>query len=136
MTPSNVAATHSADLIQELEKQTLDQVRTLRASERVTLKAEVVLQPGNSSHVMELKARGLTEDISTGGCRAIFPIPIHVGDIYRLQFNAKDLDLPLLFARCLRCRLIREDAFEAGFSFFAKVTLPTKGERVESESLL
>ena len=66
---------------------------------------------------------------------AIFVSPVTVGDVYRLQFDKASIDLPLVFARCLRCRLVREDAFEAGFTFFTPISL-TKGPEKKSKGLL
>jgi hypothetical protein len=54
----------------------------------------------------------------------LLPLPLLVGDVYRLQFERNTLDLPLTFARCVRCRLVREDAFEVGFAFFSAICLP------------
>ena len=83
-----------------------------------------MLQSGNSSELLNYKVQGVTGDISAGGCQAMFPIPIKVGDVYRLTFDAEQLDLPLIFARCLRCRLLQEDAYKASFAFFTTIKLP------------
>ena len=104
-----------------------------RAHERICIKVKVILQSGNSSELLSYKVQGVTGDVSEGGCRAMFPIPIQVGDIYRLQFDREQLDVPLVFARCMRCTLVREDAYEAGFAFFSKIKIPVK-EAVESQS--
>ena len=53
----------------------------------------------------------------------LFSDPLLVGDIYRLSFERSTIPLEPMFARCLRCRLVREDAFEAGFSFFNPIDL-------------
>ncbi len=111
-------------LLQELSGNTPDEIRRQRAHFRLTVKAPVILQPGNSSELLSLKVKGVTGDISEGGLKAVFPIPTRVGDIYRMQFDRATLDIPLTFARCVRCRLVREDAFEAGFRFFAPICLP------------
>ncbi len=112
------------DMLQELERNTPEELRRQRAHFRLAIKAGVTLQPGNASELLHLKVKGVTGDISEGGCSALLPIPPRVGDIYRLQFDRKALDLPLTFARCVRCRLVREDAFEAGFRFFSNICLP------------
>jgi c-di-GMP-binding flagellar brake protein YcgR len=113
-------------LIQELAANTPESIRRQRAHFRLSVKAAVVAQPGNASDMLRIKLKGITGDVSEGGCSAIFPIPLQVGDIYRLQFDRASLDLPLVFARCVRCRLVREDAFETGFAFFAHISLPEK----------
>ena len=46
------------------------------------------------------------------------------GDVYRLEFDRSEFDLPVTFVLCRRCLLLRDDAYEAGFSFFAPISLP------------
>ncbi len=111
-------------LLQELERNTSEEIRRQRAHFRLSVKAGVVLQSGNASELLTYKLKGVTGDVSEGGCSALFPLPTHVGDIFRLQLDRQVLDLPLIFARCVRCRLVREDAYEAGFAFFAPIILP------------
>jgi len=111
-------------LLQELERNTTEEIRRQRSHFRLSIKANVVLQAGNASDLLAYKLKGVTGDVSEGGCSGLFPMPIAVGDIHRLQFDRADLDLPLTFARCVRCRLIREDAYEAGFAFFTPISLP------------
>ena len=72
------------DILQELEQQTDEQIRRLRMHERLSLKAKVILQSGNSSALLDYKVQGMMGDISEGGCRAMFPIPVIAGDVYRL----------------------------------------------------
>ena len=99
-------------------------MRKQRLHARITVKVGITLQPGNVSDRMKLKMQGVTSDVSQGGCMALFPLPCRVGDVYQLSFDKTTLDVPVTFARCVRCRLIREDAFEAGFSFFRPISLP------------
>jgi hypothetical protein len=47
-----------------------------------------------------------------------------VGDTFRIEIESKSPRIPPVRARCLRCRLVREDAFEAAFSFSAPIDLP------------
>ena len=112
------------ELLGELERNTSEEIRRRRSHFRVEVKARITIQPGNASDLAKLKTQGTTGDLSEGGCRALFPLPVRVGDVYRLSFDERRIDLPITFARCLRCRLLREDAFEAGFAFFAPITLP------------
>ncbi len=112
------------DLLQDLGRNTPEEIRRQRSHFRLAIKAAVVLQSGNASDILAMKVKGTTGDVSEGGLSALFPIPPRVGDIYRLQFDRSTLDLPLTFARCVRCRVVREDAFEAGFCFFSPITLP------------
>lgn len=115
---------HAFDLLRELEQNTPDNIRHQRAHFRLEVKTRVTLQPGNASDLLKFKMQGTSGDISEGGCRILFPLPVRVGDIYRLEFDQKQLGLPLTFARCVRCQQLREDAYEAGFSFFCPISLP------------
>lgn len=122
--PERGGAGEAFDLLSELERNTPDELRRQRAKFRVAVKARVILQPGNASEQHKLKLQGVTGDLSEGGCRTLFPLPVTVGDIYRLTFDRATIDLPATFARCVRCYMIRDDAFEVGFRFFNPVTLP------------
>lgn len=110
-------------LLEELEANKSDAIRQLRADKRVSIKAKVLIQPGNSGDLHRMKIQGVTGDVSRRGCLVLVPGPLLVGDVYRLTFDRAALDLPMVFARCLRCRLIREEAFESGFSFFSPIEL-------------
>ncbi len=137
--PNDVAGQITSEeafsVLRDLERNTPDEIRRQRAHFRLAIKAAVILQPGNATQLLTLKIKGVTGDVSAGGCSALFPIPVNVGDVYRLQFDRKTLDLPLTFARCVRCRLVREDAFEAGFAFFTPISLP-EAAAVRPESSL
>ena len=113
----------SLALLRELEANKPDEIRQQRADERIVIKSRILLQPGNAGDLHRMKVQGVTGDISRRGCLILVPSPLRVGDLYRLTFDRSSLDLPMAFARCLRCRLIREDAFESGFEFFTPVEL-------------
>lgn len=123
------------DLLQELERSTPAEIRRQREDFRLTVKCRVELLPGNASEALKFHVQGVTGDISEGGCKALFSVPIRVGDVYRLEFDPKTLDLPIAFARCVRCLLLRDDAYEAGFKFFAPVTLPERVSQRGAASL-
>jgi len=112
-----------AQLIAELERQSLSEIKKLRTYERRETKIGVDLWPGNSSAHDDLHLSGKTNDISEGGCSAVFSAAVLPGDIYRLAFDSKSIELPIVFARAMRCRMLREDAFEVGFRFFSPVKL-------------
>ncbi|HED52848.1 MAG TPA: PilZ domain-containing protein [Phycisphaerales bacterium] len=113
------------DLLVELEQQTPEAIRRQRSSERYELRCGVIIRPGNASGYQEPDIDAVTGDLSPGGCRLMSSVPLRVGDVYKLEFEKGELDLPIVFARCLRCRLIREDAFESGFVFFTPIKLET-----------
>ena len=123
-----VAECDSLAAIAEVDGNTQESICRIRAHERFTLKTKVVAQPGNVSQRRELKIQGVSGDISAGGCCVLFPLPLNVGDIYQLIFDREVLDVAPTYARCLRCRLVREDAFECGFFFFTPLDLSFQKE--------
>jgi len=134
--PGSSGKDEAFEMLRELERNTSDEIRRRRAHFRLAVKAGVVVQPGNASELLAFKVKGVTGDVSEGGCSVLVPIPLKVGDIYRLQFDRVALDLPLTFARCLRCRLIREDAFESGFAFFSAIHLPENAGCASASALV
>lgn len=124
--PPGVADDEAFDIMRELEQNTPDEIRRQRRHFRIAIKSKLILQPGNASDMLSPRVQGITGDVSEGGCSGVFPIAPRVGDIYRLNFDEHALGIPMTFARCVRCRMVREDAFEAGFRFFANIPLPEK----------
>jgi len=124
------------EVLRELERQTPYEIKERRTSSRVTIKSKVILQPGNSSDALKLKLRGITGNISNTGFGAVFPISIGVGDIYRLQFDSIQIDLPLVFARCMSCSMVDENAFSAGFKFFTEIDVSQAVKQAAQESIL
>jgi PilZ domain len=118
-----------------LERNQSDAIKRARSSTRIRVKSKVIAQPGNSGDRLKFKIQGATGDISACGCQILFPIPVRVGDIYWLTFDKTKLELGSVFARCLRCRLIREDAYEAGFKFFEPVDVVDSVENGKTEAL-
>ncbi len=115
------------EVVENLERQQIQDVLTGRTHERLETALKVCVRPGNTSENLRFELHGVTADLSRGGCRLILPAPAAVGDVFRIEFESSTPLLPLVFARCLRCRLMREDAFEVGFSFFAPIDLPVDG---------
>ena len=110
-------------ILHDLELQVDENMRAKRNHRRVMVVMKVILRPGNSSDLAKYKWQGVTGDISDGGCRTMFPLPARVGDIYRLEFEHEGMDATMVFARCMRCQLIREDGYEVGFKFFSPLDL-------------
>lgn len=123
------------DSLADLEGNKSETLKRARSSDRVRVKSKVFAQPGNSGDRLKCKIQGVTGDISARGCQILFPIPLRVGDIYWLTFDRKELELDSVFARCLRCRLIREDAYEAGFKFFEPIDVADTVPNANTEAL-
>ena len=105
------------EALSELECNTSDAILAQRSSERIDIQSTVFVQPANASERHQYRIEGVTADISNGGSMILLPRPSMVGDVLWLTFDATTTRRGSLFARCLRCRLVREDAFEIGFRF-------------------
>ena len=112
------------DLLDKIGRSSLQEVHQLRLHERIEVRLDVLVQPGNSSDRGRYEARGHTKDVSKGGCRCILPSAPIVGDVYRIQLHDGEHTLPMAFARCLRCRLLSEDSFDCAFAFFSPLDAP------------
>ncbi len=130
-----VSAVEALEAIAEIEQSTPDNIKQMRSSARISIRAKVLAQPANASQRNSFQTQGVLGDISHGGCLILFTEPLRVGDIYRLTFDKNLLHVEPTFGRCLRCRLIREDAFEAGFSFFNRVDLSKVANQSASTDL-
>ena len=115
--------TDALESLSELEHNTSDAILAQRSSERIEIQTRLILQPGNSSDRHRFSIEGVTADISNGGCMVLTPRPIVVGDLFWMTFDESQVHIGSLFARCLRCRFVREDAFETGFRFMQNVDL-------------
>jgi hypothetical protein len=115
--------TDALDALAALESNTNAAILAQRASQRLEIQTKLLVRPGNASQRHEFGIPGVTADISSGGCMVLLPRPIMTGDIFWLSFDDSVLRLGSLLARCLRCRLVREDAFEVGFRFLNDVDL-------------
>lgn len=118
-TPSN------EELVAELAASTNDSARAMREATRLMIRAKVLVDKGSLSARDGTTLQGITGDISTGGTQLLLPKPLNIGDVYYLSFDRAEVDLPPVFALCLRGRQVRPDAFEAGLRFLEPVRLPT-----------
>lgn len=112
-----------AKLVDELERQSQSEIQKLRAHERRAQNVYLEISPGNSSDQDDFALKGRTNDISEGGCGAVFTRAVLPGDIFRVSFDSSELDLPMVFARAMRCRMLSEGSFEVGFRFFNNIEL-------------
>ena len=122
------------DAVTQLEQTAAES--TGRTNERLLKRCRVLVRPGDSTARDRPPIDAASLDVSPTGCRLVAPRPFRVGDIYWLEFARDAFDLRPAFARCLRCRFVREDAFEGGFAFFQPITLPGQDEEAELDSFL
>ena len=111
------------DALSELEQNTSQAITAMRASQRSDIRTRVWIQPGNSSNRTGFVIEGLTADISRGGCMLLIPRPLMVGDVFWLRISDEHLRIAPMLVRCVRCRLVKEDAFEVGIRFLNEIDL-------------
>lgn len=111
------------EALKELEVSSQSAVMQKRTNSRVSIEIGVLIQPGDSSRRGERAISAATSDLSNTGCRLLSPSPILPGDIYWLKFEANDAGVGSAMARCVRCHMIREGAFEIGLTFFNEIDL-------------
>lgn len=117
------SGTDALNALSDLERNTSDAVISQRSSARLEIRTKICIAPGNASQRHTMTIEGLTGDISNGGCLVLASHPLIPGDIYWLTFSDDALQLGSMFARCVRCRMIRDDTYEMGFCFFNDIDL-------------
>ena len=117
------------EALAQLEQNTSEVMVQSRASERLDIRTKVLIHPGNASQRGDFVIEGLTGDISNGGCLALAGRPAMAGDVFFLRFAEDRVSIGPLLARCMRCRMVREDTFEIGFRFFEQIDLASAIER-------
>lgn len=106
------------ELVKELSTNTAAEVQAKRLHPRFTVSLPVTARPGNFRDRAIGTVVGRTVDVSQGGCLVIFEHAVNVGDVYAIDIDRKNTRLPLVYARCVRARMLHDDAVEAGFAFF------------------
>lgn len=113
------------EALADLERNTSQSITAQRSCERIDIQTKVVVQPANCGQRHTDRFDGLTADISNGGFMSLMSRPITVGDFFWVTFDDRELKIGSTLAQCLRCRLVRDDAFEAGFKFPQPIDLAT-----------
>ena len=113
----------SLEAFNELEKCTDRAILSQRANERIEVRAKVLIRPANPSQQHQNCIESVTADISSSGCMLLAPRAILPGDLFHLTFFDSLRRINPQFARCLRCRMIQEDAYEIGIRFLQNVPL-------------
>ena len=115
--------------IEDLAKNTKENVESSRrGNDRMKINSPASLIPGNVSGRDGRQYTGNCRDISNRGCRLVLTQPLIVGDIYLMSVENEELGLDPSFGRCVRCHMIREDAFEVGLNFLSPVTFNVPAE--------
>ena len=95
----------------------------VRRTARITDSSVITIRPASSSQRSLPSFQGRLRDAARGGVGLLTELPPAVGDVYVLTFEVSPFESSQVVARCMHCKLIREDAFESGFAFFAPVPL-------------
>ncbi len=123
-------------LIDELSKSSSDAVKKLRSQARQSLRVKVFVEPASMSARNGVRLQGVTGDISSGGTQILLARPLAIGDVYQISFERSELDIPPVYALCLRGRTVRPDAYEAGLRFLEPVTLPSSSSAEDHDSII
>lgn len=113
----------SLEAFNELEKCTDRTILAQRSSERLDIHTKLVIRPGNPSERHRSATEAVTADLSNGGCMTLTSRAVLPGDLFWLVFSDDDVRIGSLLARCMRCRMVQEDAFEVGFRFLQDIPL-------------
>jgi hypothetical protein len=115
--------TSALEALCELEQNQRSAVFRQRTHERIEIRLRVRVQPGNSSERRHAQIEGVTGDVSRSGCLVLLPCPLVPGDLYWLSLDDERASTGAQMARCVRCRMVDEETFEAGLRFFSEVDL-------------
>ncbi len=122
-------------MIDELAQSTTDAVKHMRHHARLNIRVKVYVEPASLSARTSVRLQGVTGDLSAGGAQILLPRPLAIGDAYHVSFDRDEFDLAPVFALCLRGRMVRPDAFEAGIRFLESIQLPTGASKHEGSIL-
>jgi c-di-GMP-binding flagellar brake protein YcgR len=123
-------------LIDELAKSSNDAIKQLRTHTRLSVRAKVYVEAASLSQRTGVRLQGVTGDISAGGTQILLARPLAIGDLYQISFDRKELDIPPVYAVCLRGRMVRPDAYEAGLRFLEPITLPSASAKESDPGLI
>lgn len=121
------------NVLDEMERSTSDSLRAQRASTRHIIHSKVAVRPANISDRSSWTRDGTSSDISSNGSKVLLSRPIMVGDMFFLTFESECVHVPPVYARCMRCRLLNEEAFEVGFKFLTPVEIVNRLEAEDDE---
>lgn len=107
----------SLDALGDLERNTDQAVLAKRSSERLNLRTPIRLRPGNASQRFDMQLDGFTADVSRGGTQVLLKRPVLAGDYFFMSFADHTDAIGEVLARCMRCRMVQEEVFEAGLQF-------------------
>jgi len=122
-------------LVRDMEQSTAEAVQQARAHVRHSLRARVVIEPASMSHRGPTGIDGVTGDVSSGGAQVLTTTPLRINDVYLVTFDRNVIDVPPAYAVCVRARIVRSDAFEAGLRFLAPIELPLTHDRSDRSLL-
>ncbi|MBO6512790.1 MAG: PilZ domain-containing protein [Phycisphaerales bacterium] len=123
-------------LIDELAQSSSEAVKKMRGHARRSVRVKVFVEPASMSARTGVRFQGVTGDISSGGTQILLARPLAIGDVYLISFERTELDIPPVYALCLRGRTVRPDAYEAGLRFLEPVTLPNDGSSDDDGGLI
>lgn len=88
-------------------------------AERIVTNLLVRIRPSSCSQRFSENITGYCKNVSESGCGVTSDFAPRVGDIYQFEIDDPGHILHGIHARCVRCHLLDETAFDCGFSFLS-----------------
>ncbi len=123
--PENLDPEEAYKLLEELQLNQPAQVLENKSDEESAIRIAVEIAPGNASEREGPPEIGVTSKIGKLHVVIACEFPLLVGDVYRLEFERKRLDIGAVYAVCRRCTMLHEDRFEARMSLFTPIDFST-----------
>ncbi len=130
------SATKTLEAVKSLQSASDESVAAQRRHRRFEIRTKVIVHPSDTIDRGDRQWLGECHDISNGGCCLLTQSPLQLGSVYWIQFQPTDVKLDPVFARCVRGRLMRENAFEFGMCFLTPIELPQPQSAVETGARL
>ena len=130
------SATETLEAVKSLQTASEEAVAAQRRHRRFEIRTKVIVHPSDTIDRGDLQWLGECHDISKGGCCLLTQKPLQLGSVYWVQFQPTEVKLDPVFARCVRGRLLRENAFEFGMCFLTPIDLPQPEDATEVDAVL
>lgn len=134
--PTDTQATATDELVRDIEANTPDAVKAARAHARFSVRTQAIVEEASMSARTGARLQGVTGDISAGGAQILTARPLRINDVYLITFDRSSIDIPPAYALCVRARMVRTDAFEAGMKFLSPVSLPAPTHESDEGTIL
>ncbi len=110
-------------VLEELELNQPENVMEVRCVGEVEIKATVWVEPSNATDRDGHKLAGTSSRIGELNVTTVFRQPLSVGDVYRITFDRKSVNLNPCYALCSKCCLVNEVTFQSTLTFLVPIAV-------------